>query len=288
MAPGPGEGPRAGEDREPGGRRAARWSRSAEAAQPPDSLGDGGMGAEQGRRRRPPGGSPCTGGPWRPGPAAGPAGRPRRKSPPRCACSSLVDGVEPLEGAGEPLGIWVSSAPDRSAPYSRERDTDSWMMVAAMGARMADSSSSGAGTPSSSSPPNIDDQRAMLPRKEMAPPMVAAMVPMSMSRLVTWLISWARTPRSWRSSMMSRMPVVTATAAWLGLRPVANALGSGRSMRYRAGIGMPARPVRSRTMRSTCGCLARPHRACAVGLERDAVAEPVDAHVEHEGERRAR
>ncbi len=95
----------------------------------------------------------------------------------------------------------------------------------------------------------------------MAPPMVAAMVPMSMSRLATWLISWARTPRSWRSSMMPRMPVVTATAAWLGLRPVANAFGSGRSMMYSEGIGIPARPARSRTMRSTWGaspgCIGR-------------------------------
>ena len=53
----------------------------------------------------------------------------------------------------------------------------------------------------------------------------AATEPMRMSRLPMWLISWASTPRSSSQSQTWRMPWVTATAAWLGLRPVANALG---------------------------------------------------------------
>ena len=48
---------------------------------------------------------------------------------------------------------------------------------------------------------------------------------MRMSRLPTWLISWASTPRSSSQSSTWRMPWVTATAACSGLRPVANALG---------------------------------------------------------------
>lgn len=57
--------------------------------------------------------------------------------------------------------------------------------------------------------------------------MAAATDPMRMSRLPMWLISWASTPRSSFQSRMRRMPCVTATAAWSGLRPVANAFGCG-------------------------------------------------------------
>ena len=44
------------------------------------------------------------------------------------------------------------------------------------------------------------------------------------------------------------MPVVAATAACSGLRPVANALGCASSIRYTRGIGNPARPASSLTM----------------------------------------
>ncbi len=51
-----------------------------------------------------------------------------------------------------------------------------------------------------------------------------------MSRLRTWASSWAMTPcSSSRSSVRSR-PLVTATDAVSGRRPVANALGAGSSM----------------------------------------------------------
>ena len=122
----------------------------------------------------------------------------------------------------------------------------------------------------------------------MAPPMVAAMVPMSMSRLVTWLISWARTPRSWRSSMIPRMPVVTATAAWLGLRPGRERVGLGTvddvQGRHRD-AGAPGQVAHDAL---DLGRLARLHRPGAVGLERDPVAEPVHADVEQRRRRRAR
>jgi hypothetical protein len=44
------------------------------------------------------------------------------------------------------------------------------------------------------------------------------------------------------------MPVVAATAAFSGLRPVANAFGCASSIRYTRGIGKPARCASSRTM----------------------------------------
>ena len=43
-------------------------------------------------------------------------------------------------------------------------------------------------------------------------------------------------------------PVVTATAAWSGLRPVAKALGVGLSTTYTRGLGMPARWASMATM----------------------------------------
>ena len=44
------------------------------------------------------------------------------------------------------------------------------------------------------------------------------------------------------------MPWVTHTAAWSGLRPVANALGCISGERYSFGIGMPAFWVSSSTI----------------------------------------
>ena len=61
--------------------------------------------------------------------------------------------------------------------------------------------------------------------------MVAVIVMISVSRLRTCASSWAITPASSsRDSMLSR-PVVTATAAFCGLRPVAKAFGCGLSIR---------------------------------------------------------
>ena len=68
------------------------------------------------------------------------------------------------------------------------------------------------------------------PREAMRPATAAAMVAMRMSRLRTWESSCARTPSSCLGVRMRRMPSVTATAAWVGLRPVAKALGVAEGM----------------------------------------------------------
>ena len=85
-----------------------------------------------------------------------------------------------------------------------------------------------AGRPSESRPPKKAAKFASI---EIAPAMVALMVLMRMSRCLTWASSCAITPRSSRSLNTLRMPVVAATAACSGLRPVANALGAASSIR---------------------------------------------------------
>ncbi len=65
---------------------------------------------------------------------------------------------------------------------------------------------------------------------EIAPAMVAVIVMVSVSRFFTCASSCAMTPAtSWLSRRRSR-PVVAATAAFSGLRPVAKALGWAVSM----------------------------------------------------------
>ena len=80
----------------------------------------------------------------------------------------------------------------------------------------------------------------------IAPAMVATTVMIKVSRLPTWAISWAMTPASSSRVRMSRMPVVTATVAFCGLRPVAKALGEGSSIRtpwaWACWRGAPDRP----------------------------------------------
>ena len=44
------------------------------------------------------------------------------------------------------------------------------------------------------------------------------------------------------------MPSVTATAAWLGLRPVAKAFAAADGIKKMRGIGIPARRVSRSTM----------------------------------------
>ena len=56
---------------------------------------------------------------------------------------------------------------------------------------------------------------------------VALMVEIRMSRCCTWASSCAITPRSSRGVSRRRIPVVAATAACSGLRPVAKAFGCG-------------------------------------------------------------
>jgi hypothetical protein len=76
-------------------------------------------------------------------------------------------------------------------------------------------------------PPNMN---ANWERKPMAPAMLAATVMVSVSRFFTCASSCAMTPAiSSRLSERSR-PVVAATAAFSGLRPVAKAFGWSVSM----------------------------------------------------------
>ena len=120
----------------------------------------------------------------------------------------------------------MSRAPVRSASNSRLRVSAICRRPAASGARMARASRAMGLLPSSSRlPPKMAAKRAKVAMAVMPMATAAATDPMRMSRLPTWLISWASTPRSSFQSRMRRMPWVTATAAWSGLRPVAKALG---------------------------------------------------------------
>ena len=60
---------------------------------------------------------------------------------------------------------------------------------------------------------------------------VAVIVMVSVSRLRTWASSWASTPAISSRESIRNNPVVAATAACSGLRPVAKALGCGLSIR---------------------------------------------------------
>ena len=71
----------------------------------------------------------------------------------------------------------------------------------------------------------------------MAAATVAATELMRMSRCFTCASSCAITPSSSWSSNSRMMPSVAATAAWLGLRPVANAFGDASGITYTFGIG---------------------------------------------------
>ena len=59
----------------------------------------------------------------------------------------------------------------------------------------------------------------------IAAPIAEATDWIRMSRLRTWVSSWARTPRSSSSESSLVIPRVTATAECFGLRPVAKAFG---------------------------------------------------------------
>ena len=76
-------------------------------------------------------------------------------------------------------------------------------------------------------PPNIDAHMAIWARNVMPMATEAATELIRMSRLRTWLISWASTPWSSSHVSTSRIPLFTQTAACSGLRPVAKALGWG-------------------------------------------------------------
>ena len=77
----------------------------------------------------------------------------------------------------------------------------------------------------------------------------------SVSRLRTCPSSWAITPATSSRLSTRSNPVVAATAALAGLRPVAKALGASSSTKYTLGIGSRARPASSRTMPYSSGAL---------------------------------
>ena len=112
-----------------------------------------------------------------------------------------------------------------SATYSRWREMAIWMIAAAIGARMIVARVPTIPSGLSSSPPKSRENWRKFAMAEMAPATIAAMLAMRMSRFLMWPISWARTPSSSRGGSACMMPWVTAIAACLGLRPVANALG---------------------------------------------------------------
>ena len=67
------------------------------------------------------------------------------------------------------------------------------------------------------------------------------MVMTATSRWATWESSWANTASSSGSSSRRMRPDVAHTTALLGLRPVANALGTSVSARATRGFFMSAR-----------------------------------------------
>ena len=142
-------------------------------------------------------------------------------------------------------------APDASACASRERETAIWIMTAAIGAKMIESSAPRPPPSRSFRPPPPKIAPNMATRASIMIPAatVAATAPIRMSWLRTWDSSCARTPASSSSFRTCRMPSVTATAAWFSSRPVANALGCGAGITYSRGIGIPDFCVSSRTIR---------------------------------------
>ena len=118
--------------------------------------------------------------------------------------------------------------------------------MAAMGATM-DMTMRAMGFRSPSRPPaKMAPHRATVASMPTAPAMVAAMVPVSMWRCWMWANSWAMTPSSSRGGRARRIPAVTQTTAFLGLRPVAKAFGCSDGATATTGMGSPAR-CRSRS-----------------------------------------
>ena len=176
-----------------------------------------------------------------------------------CAPRLILSSAE-ASAAGSPQ----ISAPTRSASYSRPRLIAICTRPATSGARIAAAmprmAPTGLGRPllSRAPAPNIMPKLAIMP---MAPASVAVIVMISESRLRTWASSCAITAATSRSSSMRRRPVVAATAAFSGLRPVAKALGWSFSMMKTRGIGMDARAARPATMAwkrgASCGPISR-------------------------------
>ena len=76
---------------------------------------------------------------------------------------------------------------------------------------------------------------------------------------------------------------MTATAAFSGLRPVANALGCGSSIRNTRGIGKPARPASSATSPTSSGALLRSTSWAPYMRQHHAVGVPVGEEIGRRG-----
>src|SRR3989338_2885702 len=139
-------------------------------------------------------------------------------------------------------GSLLKCAPVSSAKYSLDLVIANWMIIAMIGAIIANNNNSmifplPLFSLSRFMPPKIAAQRAIIAIYEIIPAMVAATVEIRMSLFLICPISCASTPRNSFSSNICIIPVVTATAACWGDLPVAKALLCGVSMKYTLGIG---------------------------------------------------
>ncbi len=143
----------------------------------------------------------------------------------RCAAPEILFNAE-----ASASGLPEISPPNRSAEYSRVRLIIIWISIAARGARMTDSSTPMIPNPFRSRPPMPPKKNPNCASIEIAPATVAATVMISVSRFFTCPSSCASTPASSSRLSIRMMPVVAATAALSGLRPVAKAFGCSLSM----------------------------------------------------------
>ena len=84
-----------------------------------------------------------------------------------------------------------------------------------------------------------------------------ARVMISTSRLAMCESSWASTPSTSCGSSRFQRPVVTATAEFFGLRPVANAFGTSVSITAIFGFGRSASAQSRSTMSCSSGAWSR-------------------------------
>src|SRR5581483_5083772 len=148
-----------------------------------------------------------------------------------------------ISGYGEPMYL----AEAASASYSRDREIAIWISIAAIGARIIISSGPNIPPPRSSSSLRGPNQNAIRASIVMVAASIAATELVRMSRCSTCPSSCATTPSISVSFINCRIPVVNATEACDGLRPVANAFGDCSGISHSLGMGTPIRCVRFRT-----------------------------------------
>jgi hypothetical protein len=96
-------------------------------------------------------------------------------------------------------------------------------------------------------PRRLPNHSAMCAINVIAAAIVAAIDEMRMSLCWTWASSCAIRPANSSGERNLRIPSVAATVAWVGLRPVANALGVSDGMIQTVERGSPARWARPAT-----------------------------------------